>query len=103
VRIVRIFEHNVHHFLQVNDLDGNDELTRFGKIIKTKTIFLNKEPGYNSKIWMHHVLNLNDLIKPQIGAIYKVSIKFTKKNSDCGCDQSDEVIETEKFYVYFFR
>jgi uncharacterized protein YfaS (alpha-2-macroglobulin family) len=97
VRIVRIFEHNVHHFLQVNDLDGNDELTRFGKIIKTKTIFLNKEPGYNSKIWMHHVLNLNELIKPQIGAIYRVSIKFNKKDSDCGCEiTEEETTTTEK-------
>lgn len=96
VRVIRIFEQNVHHFLQVNDLDGSDELTRFGKVIKTKTIFLNKSPGYNSQIWMYNVLNLNDLIKPQIGAIYKVSIKFTKKNSDCGCEQTDEVVETEK-------
>lgn len=96
VRVIRIFEHNVHHFLQVNDLDGSDELTRFGKIIKTKTIFLNKSPGYNNQIWMHNVLNLNDLIKPQTGAIYRISIKFTKKDSDCGCDQIEEEIKTEK-------
>lgn len=90
VRIVRIFEHNVHHFLQVNDLDGADELTRFGKVIKKAKVFINKDKDFNSQIWTHHVLNLNDYIHPQPGAIYRISLKITKKDAIWDCPSDSE-------------
>jgi len=96
VRIVKILEQNVHHFLQVNGLDGEDELTRFGKVIKTVKVKLNTESNYNSQIWQFHVLNLNELISPQPGAIYRVSLKFQLNDSDCGCDLSENQVETKE-------
>lgn len=87
VRIVRIYENNVHHFLQVNDLDGHDELFRFGKTIVEKRINLkiSKEEARN---WKVNVLDLEKYIRPQQGAIYRVSIKFDKKDMYCDCQST---------------
>lgn len=90
VRVIRIYERNVHHFLQVNDLDGNDELTRFGKIIAEKRLDLTKDKKKNLKQWNTHVINLERLIKPQPGAIYQVAIKFKKPYALCDCDDDDD-------------
>lgn len=92
VRVIRIYERNVHHFLQVNDLDGEDELSRFGKVIAEKHIQLNIKDG-DSVRWTSHVIDLNKLIKPERGAIYRVGIKFDRDDSACGCERSEEESE----------
>ncbi|MFK7784535.1 MAG: alpha-2-macroglobulin [Crocinitomicaceae bacterium] len=101
VRIIKIKEKSVHHFLQVNDLDGQDELSRFGKVVAEKHIKLTMKEGDSSK-WTSHVLDLNRLIKPELGAIYRVGIKFEKKDSSCGCpieevDENEEEEEEDKW------
>lgn len=95
VRILKIQESNVHHFLQVNDLDGEDELTRFGKVIATKKIDLTYDKSVNLKQWSRHVIDLGKLINPEPGAIYRVSIKFNKKYALCDCPVSEEEEEEE--------
>ncbi len=88
VRVIRVYERNVHHFLQVNDLNGEDELSRFGKIVAEKHIKLNIKEG-DSVRWTSHVIDLNKLIKPERGAIYRVGIKFDRDDSACGCETED--------------
>jgi len=78
VRIIKIQEKNVHHFLQVNDLDGNDQLTRFGQVIAEKKIDLRKNGKRNMDQWNPHVIDLSKLITTEPGAIYEVAIKFNK-------------------------
>jgi len=95
VRIIKINEKSIHHFLQVNDLDGDDELSRFGKIVAEKHIKLNIKEG-DSVRWTSHVLDLNKLIKPELGAIYRVGIKFDRNDSSCGCETEEEEEEIEE-------
>ena len=103
VRIIKIFENNIHHFLQVNNLNGDDGLTRYGKVIATKKILLNYDKTMNLKQWNSHVIDLGKLIHPDPGAIYRVSIKFEKEDAICDCeastpeeeDQDDEEYEEE--------
>ena len=40
VRIIQIFENNVAQFLQVNQLDGNRQLKRVGRLVHKETISL---------------------------------------------------------------
>lgn len=95
VRIIKIKEKSVHHFLQVNDLDGEDELSRFGKVVVEKHIKLNVKNGDSSR-WTSHVLDLNKLIKPELGAIYRVGIKFDRNDSSCGCEtEVEEEVQNE--------
>lgn len=86
VRIIKIFENNVHQFLQVNDLDGQDGLTRVGKVIVDKKIALDYDKKANQKQWNQHVIDLGKLITPDPGAIYRVSIKFKKEYAMCDCE-----------------
>lgn len=89
VRIIKVKEKSVHHFLQVNDLDGEDELSRFGKVVAEKHIELSIKDGDSAR-WTAHVLDLNKLIKPELGAIYRVGIKFDRNDTSCGCEIEKE-------------
>jgi len=85
VRISKIFTQNVHQFLQVNNLDGRDELTRVAKVIVEKKVMLNYKKDINLKQWNTHVIDLATLINPDPGAIYRISIKFSKEDAICDC------------------
>lgn len=78
VRVIRILEKNVPQFLQVNNLDGNNELRRVGKIIVDKTIDLGANKDLNLNEWNYHSFDLAGLINPEPGAIYNVAIGFRR-------------------------
>ncbi len=86
VRVTKIFENNVHQFLQVNNLDGNDGLKRVGKVVAEKMIALNYDKKMNLKQWNTFVIDLGKLIAPEPGAIYRISIKYNKSYALCNCD-----------------
>lgn len=90
VRIIKIYEKNVHHFLQVNDLDGDNELTRFGKIIAEHKVRLDYDKSKNLNQWNSHVLDLEKWITPEPGAIYQIGIKFDKTYITCACNEEKE-------------
>src|SRR3989344_4706960 len=64
VRVIKIYANNVHQFLQVNNLDGEDGLTRVGKIVVEKRINLDYDKKLNLKQWNKHVIDLGKLITP---------------------------------------
>jgi len=90
VRIIKIYEENVPHFLQVNDLDGDDELTRFGKVIAEKKVRLDYDKSKDLSQWNTHVINLDKWIKTEPGAIYQIAIKFNKSYTTCDCNDEKE-------------
>ncbi|MCW3072480.1 MAG: hypothetical protein JWO44_2370 [Bacteroidetes bacterium] len=93
VRVTKIFENNVHQFLQVNSLDGGDGLTRVGKVIAEKKIALDYDKKKNLKQWNTFVIDLGKLISPDPGAIYRISIKFSKSYTLCDCAPTEESAE----------
>lgn len=97
VRVIKIFENNVHQFLQVNDLDEDDGLSRVGKIIARKTINLAAYKNINLKQWNTFIIDLNKLIRPDLGAIYRISIKFEKDYALCDCppENTSDADQTE--------
>nr|WP_321454090.1 MG2 domain-containing protein [uncultured Carboxylicivirga sp.] len=92
VRIIKIFESNVAHFLQVNDLNGSNQLRRAGRLVMKKTIRLDKDRSLNLAEWNVFSLNLTDLIQTEPGAIYRIELKMRKKFSfyPCGDDESNQ-------------
>ncbi|GAB5416223.1 MAG: MG2 domain-containing protein [Crocinitomicaceae bacterium] len=90
VRIIKIYEKNVQHFLQVNDLNGDDELSRFGKIIAENKVRLDSDKSLNLNQWNRHVIDLEKWIKAEPGAIYQVAIRFNKSYSTCECNKEKE-------------
>lgn len=85
VRIVRIYEDNVPQFLQVNALDGANELARAGRLVKTTTVPLEKDGKLPPGRWQRFHLDLSELIKAEPGAIYQVAIGFRQQHADFPC------------------
>lgn len=104
VRIIKIYEKNIHHFLQINNLDGEDALHRFGNVVAEKTFKFEGISTENLKKWNKHVIDLSKLIKPDRGSIYRVSIKFQKEYALCDCPLEDTPIqENEDYYGEAYR
>ncbi|MFH2094284.1 MAG: hypothetical protein ABIJ16_01185, partial [Bacteroidota bacterium] len=90
VRIVRIYENNITQFLQVNDLNGETQLRRVGKVVLMKTIPLDQSNVVDLGRWNRFYLDLNELIQTEPGAIYRVTINFRKQHSLFTCMDDDD-------------
>ncbi len=90
IRVIKIFGNNVQQFLQVNDLNGADGLTRVGKIVVEKKIMLNTDKHKDLSQWNTHIIDLNKLILPDPGSIYRISIKFNKDYTLCDCAPGED-------------
>lgn len=90
VRVIRIMEKNVAQFLQVNKLDGSDELKRVGTVVYRGKVDLTSTSADLRK-WNTHALDLSKLINAEPGAIYEVAVGFQKEDALCDCDgEADE-------------
>ncbi|MCX6247176.1 MAG: MG2 domain-containing protein [Bacteroidetes bacterium] len=84
IKVIRIYENNILQFLQVNDLDGQSELARVGKIVLKKTVPLTHVVDYGK--WNRFSIDLSSLIKTEPGAIYSVKLSFKKSYSTYPCE-----------------
>lgn len=89
VKVVQIFENNIPQFLQVNNLDGEQEMVRVGRIVLNKAVPLSSIKQTDYTKWNQFALDLSELIKVQPGAIYRVTLSFKKKYSLYKCDEID--------------
>lgn len=89
VRIVRIYADNVPQFLQVNDLSGERELARVGRLILKKSVPLTSKEKPAPGRWNTYYLDLDQLIKTEPGAIYRISLGFRRAYSTFPCADSD--------------
>jgi hypothetical protein len=89
VKILKIYEKNIPQFMQVNNLEGNRELRRVGKVVLKKTIQLTQKSAMDLGKWNNYSFDLAQLIKAEPGAIYKVIISFKKEYSTYKCDSAE--------------
>ncbi|HOS83944.1 MAG TPA: MG2 domain-containing protein [Bacteroidales bacterium] len=97
VTIIKIFENNIPQFLQVNQLDGDRELKRVGRIVYNQEMPLISEKPIDYGTWNTFTLDLSQLIEPEPGAIYRVEIGFRKKHSLYPCSETDSKEEEETY------
>lgn len=100
VRIIKIKEQNIHQFLQVNELDGYDELTRVGKIVIEKTINIIADTVTPQNQWTTHILDLGKLVQPEPGSLYRVCIRYKKSYTYLPCRNEDKDSENSREYLY---
>ena len=74
VRVVKIYEKNILMFLQDNDLGGQSDLRRSGRLIYKGDIPLNA--SLNLHQWNDHSIDLSGLFKQEPGAIYRIRLSF---------------------------
>ncbi|HRI61338.1 MAG TPA: MG2 domain-containing protein, partial [Saprospiraceae bacterium] len=87
VEVFKIYNANILQYLQVNELEGDRELERVGKIILQKKITLSAlNPQASSQAWQRYALDLKDIIQQDPGAIYQVRLAFRKGYADYACN-----------------
>jgi uncharacterized protein YfaS (alpha-2-macroglobulin family) len=91
VKIVKIFSDNISQFLQVNDLAGQNEITRVGKVVLKKSIQLSSLKQTDFTKWNQYALDLSEMIKTDPGAMYRITLSFRQKYSLYRCTDSDSV------------
>ena len=90
VEVFKIYENNVLQFLQTNELDGDYELERVGRVIFQKKISLKSlKPVANFKVWTRFALDLNSLIQQEPNAIYQVRLGFQQSYSTYFCSGTE--------------
>jgi len=97
VRIIKIFEENVGQFFQENQYNGDNEMKRVGRIVLNKEIPLKSDKAVDLGSWNIFSLDLAELIEAEAGAIYNVSITFTRSQSLLPCTASAEDRELKPF------
>lgn len=96
VEIFKIFNSNILQHLQVNDLEGDNELERVGKIVLQKKIALSDlNPNASGSVWQRYALDLKDLIHQDPGAIYQVRLAFRRGYTLYTCASAPAVSESD--------
>ncbi|MEK0439357.1 MAG: hypothetical protein RLZZ504_273, partial [Bacteroidota bacterium] len=85
VVVSKIYESNIPQFLQVNRLDGNDEMYRVSKQIKRTRVQLNTGDGKDLSKWNTFYIDLNTIIHAEPGAIYNIQLDFNMDNTLYPC------------------
>ncbi len=83
--VIQIFEQNIPYFLQQNQLDGNYDLTNFGRLVLKKKIDLTAGRALEASSWNTYSFDLKQLLKSDPGAIYRIELRFKKEYSTYVC------------------
>ncbi len=100
--ITKIFENNILQFLQVNNIKGNYDLNRVGRVVLKKKVQLDNTGITDLGKWNRYTLDLSTLINTEPGAIYQITLGFKRPYSAFICEDDDaenqvEVEEEEGF------
>jgi uncharacterized protein YfaS (alpha-2-macroglobulin family) len=86
VEVFKIYQSNILHFLQVNEIEGEQELERVGKIVLQKSVSLSDlNPGANRNAWQRYALDLSELVDKDPAAIYQVRLAFRRNYTNLPC------------------
>ena len=93
VRVIKIYEDNVLSFLQDNDLNGNSEIRRSGRLVHKETIRLDTDPSIDLHQWQLFTADLSGILKQEPGAIYRIRLSFKKEYSLYGENKEFNIIK----------
>ncbi len=85
VSIIKIYADNVPQYFQNNGFDGGDELRHVGKPVVQKTIRLDEDKSINLNKKNRFMLDIDQLLRTEPGAIYRVVIGYRKEYSLYNC------------------
>ncbi len=82
VTAVQVFEDNIPQFLQVNKLDGAEQMGRVGRILWRKTLPLaSPVPGR----WTRYDLDVTDLMKKHPGGLFQLKMSLAPADAIWDC------------------
>lgn len=94
VEVFRILETSVGQFLQENELSDKEggSIMRTARPVACKTIFLDGNGEQKLRKWGTYSLSLDELVKPEPGALYRISISFDRSMAVLPCISTEERI-----------
>ncbi|TFG89310.1 MAG: hypothetical protein E4H16_03815, partial [Candidatus Atribacteria bacterium] len=96
LKIIKIFENNLPHFLQDYDINEGYSVKRFGRPVYSGRVDLVTGSGNNSGGWNLHTIDLADYIDVEPGVLYKVYLGMRRSYSLYPCSGSEEVSKYEE-------
>lgn len=91
VSIIKIYENNVPQYFQNNGFDGGEEIRHVGKPVVQKTIRLDEDKSLNLNKKNRFMLDIDQLLRTEPGAIYRVIIGYRKDYSIFNCKAGSPV------------
>lgn len=90
VEVFKIYNNNILQFLQNNNLKGNSQIERVGRVILQKKVELNRlNPNANTSNWTRYALDLSNMVDEDPQAIYQVSLGFRPEYSTYACSSGN--------------
>lgn len=84
VEAIRIHGSNVHQFLQVNRLDGSNELRRVGEVVWRKVIDLDWTDD-DADRWVRYGLDISPLLEDDPTGLYQLRVTFRRPHIQYPC------------------
>lgn len=99
VEAMQVYEGNVVQFLQVNDLDGQNELRRVGRVVWKKAIPIDWSPDRRNT-WMRSGLDLSQLVADHPRGLYRMRVSFRRDQIayPCGELAAEDAATLEAIY-----
>ena len=92
VTVMKVYEDELSQFFQVNQFDGDQELRRVGRPVAQQEVPLNGSGVTDAGQWNRFTLDLNDLMRVDPGALYRVIIGFRHSQSVLPCQAADSTL-----------
>ncbi len=87
VTALQVFETNIPQFLQVNNLSGQQQLGRVGRVLWRKTIPLTSQVKGR---WTRYNLDVTELTAKHPGALFQLTLSITPKDALWDCPGGSE-------------
>ncbi|MFW6290984.1 MAG: alpha-2-macroglobulin family protein [Spirochaetota bacterium] len=84
VEAIRIYGSNIHQFLQVNRLDGSNELQRVGEVAWRKVIDLDWTDE-DADRWVRYGLDISPLLEADPAGLYQLRVTFRRPHIQYQC------------------
>lgn len=98
ISIIKIYENNIPQFLQGNNLDGEGNLRRVATPIVQKTLRLDDDKTLDLQKRQRFTLDIDQYLKTEPGAMYRVTIGFRPEYSLFPCTAKDSALEEKNNY-----
>ncbi len=89
LRIIRVYASNVRQFLQENQVDGDNDIKKTGRLVYSGKVDLTPDRPEQLYQWNTYRIDLNRHVKPEQGAIYRVELRFRQAYSLYECPGQD--------------
>ncbi|MBR5725057.1 MAG: alpha-2-macroglobulin [Bacteroidales bacterium] len=75
VRVKKVYSNNILQFLQLDSYETRYELYKVADVIADTTLVLGDRAADHIREWKTYALSLDELVKPEPGAIYHIEIR----------------------------